>query len=84
MDLTPSLRIEDALMIAESVAAYHLEFNIFVWFVSLDLRKAFDHVDANALLQFFVIVDCQMLISLFFSNSTLTNIDLQIEATRSK
>ena len=35
-------RIEDAWMIAESVAAYHLEFNIPVWFVSLDLRKASD------------------------------------------
>ena len=48
---TPGVRIEDALMIAESVAAYHLEFNIPVWFVSLDLRKAFDRVDHSALFE---------------------------------
>ena len=48
---TPGVRIEDALMIAESVAAYHLEFNIPVWFVSLDMRKAFDRVDHSALFE---------------------------------
>ena len=47
----PGVRIEEALMIAESVAAYHLEFNIPVWFVSLDLRKAFIRVDHSALFE---------------------------------
>ena len=47
----PNVRIEDTLMIPKSVAAYHLEFNIPVWFVSLDLRKAFDRVDHNALFE---------------------------------
>ena len=32
-------------MIAKSGAAYHLEFNIYVWFVNFDLLKAFDCVD---------------------------------------
>ena len=46
---TPGVRIEAALMIAESLPACHLDFNIIIWFVSLDLRKAFDRVDHNAL-----------------------------------
>ena len=50
---TPGVRIENMLMIAELVAAYHLEFNILVWFVSLDLRKAFNSVDHGALFQAF-------------------------------
>ena len=48
---TPGVRIDDALMIAECVSSYHIEFNIPVWFVSLDLRKAFDRVDYAALFQ---------------------------------
>ena len=38
-------------MIAESVAACHLQFSIPVLFVSLDLRKAFGRVDHSALFE---------------------------------
>ena len=38
-------------MIAESLAAYHLEFNIPDWFVSFDLRIAFDRLDHSALFE---------------------------------
>ena len=48
---TPSVRIENALIITESVAAYHLEFNILVWLVNLDVRKAFDRVDYSDLFE---------------------------------
>ena len=43
------VRIEDVLMIAECIALYSLEFNMPIWFVSLDLKKAFDRVDHAAL-----------------------------------
>ena len=43
----PNVRIEDAFMIAESV----IEFNMLVWFVILDLRKAFDRVDYSTLFE---------------------------------
>ena len=48
MGFTPGKRIEETLMIAECIASYNIEFNLLVWFVSLDLRSAFDRVDHAA------------------------------------
>ena len=42
---TPSIRIEDALLCAETAFQYALEFNVPLWVLSMDLRKAFDTVD---------------------------------------
>ena len=47
---TPEKRIEDALLQAEVVIEYALEFNVPVWFLSMDLRKAFDTVSHEQLL----------------------------------
>ena len=38
-------------MIAEAIAAYHIEFPIIICFVNLDLRKALGRVDNRALLE---------------------------------
>ena len=38
-------------MIAEFIAACHIEFLIIICFVNLDLRKAFDRVDNRALVE---------------------------------
>ena len=48
---TLGVRIEDALMITEPIASYHFEFSIPVWFISLDLHKAFGRADHNALFE---------------------------------
>ena len=48
---TPGVRIEDALMVAECVIAHSIEFQVLVWLVSLDLRKAFDRVEHRALFE---------------------------------
>ena len=42
---TPFVRIEDALLCAECSIQYALEFNVPLWLLSMDLRKAFDTVD---------------------------------------
>lgn len=47
---TPNRRIEDALLYAELVIEYALEFNTPVWLLSMDLRKAFDTVSHDQLL----------------------------------
>ena len=38
---TPSVRIEDALLCAETSIQYALEFNVPLWFFNMDLRKSF-------------------------------------------
>jgi len=48
---TPNRRIEDALLYAELVIEYSLEFNTPVWLLSMDLRKAFDTVSHEQLLK---------------------------------
>ena len=47
---TPDKRIEDALLQAEIVIEHSLEFNIPLWLLSMDLRKAFDTVSHEHLL----------------------------------
>ena len=44
-------RIEDALLCAEVVIEHHLEFNLELWLLSMDMRKAFDTIDHHALMQ---------------------------------
>ena len=46
---TPNLRIEDALLCAETTIQYALEFNVPLWLLSMDLRKAFDTVSHDQL-----------------------------------
>ena len=48
---SPGIRIEDALLCAECAIEHALEFNIPLWLLSLDLRKAFDTVDHQSLFQ---------------------------------
>ena len=48
---TPKIRIEDALTCAEITIEYALEFQVPLWLLSMDLRKAFDTVDHQALFQ---------------------------------
>ena len=45
----PGVRIEDALLTAEKIIASSLEFNVPIWLISMDMRKAFDIIDHNAL-----------------------------------
>ena len=45
------MRIEDALLCAEAVISHSLEFNIPVWLLSMDLRKAFDTVSHQKLFE---------------------------------
>ena len=40
---------EDALIVLESIIGKSIEFNVPLWFVSLDLRKAFDRIEWPAL-----------------------------------
>ena len=47
---TPERRIEDALLHAEIIIEHSLEFNIPLWLLSMDLRKAFDTVSHEHLL----------------------------------
>ena len=67
----------------EFVASSFLKRNVPVWFVSLDLRETFGRGDTLLYLKPFILTDCQMVISLFFNNFTLTSVDPQMEATRS-
>ena len=46
---TPGVRIEEALLAAEQIVSHNLEFNIPVWLISMDLRKAFDRIEHRAL-----------------------------------
>ena len=48
---TLGIRVEDALMTAEVVIEHSIEFHTSVWLLSMDLRKAFDTVDHDALLR---------------------------------
>ena len=48
---TPLIRIEDALLCAESVIEYSLEFHMPIWLLSLDLRKAFDTINHDRLFE---------------------------------
>ena len=45
----PGRSTTDALLIAETVISRSLEYNFDVWMVSIDLRKAFDRVEQDAL-----------------------------------
>ena len=47
----PGLRIDDALVIAESMFSKCSEFNIPIWMASLDLKKAFDRVSYSAIFE---------------------------------
>lgn len=47
---TPSIRIEDALLCAESASEHSLEFHVPLWIMSTDMRKAFDRIDHSAML----------------------------------
>ena len=48
---TPDIRIEDALLCAEVVIEHHQEFQIPLWMLSMDMRKAFDTIDHPALIR---------------------------------
>ena len=45
----PGVRIEDALLVAESLISKTLEWNVPLWMASLDLKKAFDRVQHDYL-----------------------------------
>ena len=45
---TPNIRLEDALLTAEVSIEHVLEFNVPLWVMSLDLRKAFGSVTHSA------------------------------------
>ena len=42
-------RIEDAFLVFESIVGMSLEYNIDLWIISIDLRKAFDQIEHVAL-----------------------------------
>ena len=48
---TPGIRIEDALVCAEITIEHHQEFQLPLWMLSMDMRKAFDTIDHAALMQ---------------------------------
>ena len=48
---TPDIRIEDALLCAEVVIEHHQEFQIPLWMLSMDMRKAFDTINHPALIR---------------------------------
>ena len=48
---TPDKRIEDALLCGEVAIEHHQEFNLELWMISMDMRKAFDTIDHKALLR---------------------------------
>ena len=81
---TPGVRIENTLMIAEFVAAYYIELNfLFGSWASTCVRHLIA-LTTGLYLKPLVITYYQMAISLFFSISTLTNMNPRIKATRSK
>ena len=45
------IRIEDALFCAEVAIEHHQEFNLPLWMLSMDMRKAFDTIDHPALVR---------------------------------
>jgi len=45
----PGRSTTDALLIAETIVSRSLEYNFDVWMISIDLRKAFDRVEQDAL-----------------------------------
>ena len=47
----PGVRIEDALVVIESLASRAAEFHLPLWIASLDLRKAFDRIEYEVLFQ---------------------------------
>eukprot|EP00959_Pyramimonas_sp_CCMP1952_P183583 3838621-Pyramimonas_sp.AAC.1 len=49
MGFRPQKGTEGALLILESVISQSIEWNVPVWIVSVDLQKAFDVVEYNAL-----------------------------------
>ena len=44
-------RIEDGLLCAEVAIEHHQEFNLELWMISMDMRKAFDTIDHKAMLR---------------------------------
>ena len=50
-EFTPGIRIEDVILCAEIVMEYHEEFNMPLWIISMDMRKAFDAIDHIALMR---------------------------------
>ena len=51
MAFRPGLSVDDALLVVESVIARSLEWHVPLWFVSIDLRKAFDRIEHRALFE---------------------------------
>ena len=47
----PDIRIEDALLCTEVTIEHRQEFNLQLWMLSMDMRKAFDIIDHPALVQ---------------------------------
>ena len=47
---TPGVRIEDALLCAEIAVEHSLEFNVPLWVMNMDLRKAYDSIDRERFL----------------------------------
>ena len=45
------IRLEDALVVVETLASRTSEWNLPLWIASLDLRKAFDRIDHTAMVQ---------------------------------
>ena len=48
---TPDVRIEDALLCAEIIIGNAQEFELPLWLLSMDLRKAFDSINHRKLFQ---------------------------------
>ena len=49
MGFRPKRSIEDALLILESIVSKSLEWNMPIWIISIDLKKAFDRVEYRTL-----------------------------------
>ena len=49
----PNRRIEDVFAIIENVISKSNEWNIPLWMISLDLKKAFDHIEFGPLFEAF-------------------------------
>ena len=48
---THCIRIQDALLCAEVALEHHHEFNLQLWILSMDIRKALDTIDHPALIE---------------------------------
>ena len=70
----PGRRIEDAHLCAEIITEYALEFQLPIWILSMDLKKAFDWIDHitvfNGLRQHCIPEEYVNLIILLYSNQT--------------